>query len=594
MSAPRLIWEKGTPKPPVTSEVANSLVPSIYPTVRELIQNALDASETKPESKVKIAIRSVPWEDVPGLEDCEEKLEMAFDMAEQDGFMEGMRSHHRDALEALSEAAEGCRKGKKVRVLTCTDNGKGMTPKELDGLFRQVSSKGDTSAGSYGQGNLANYRISGLRYILYAARYCKDDGTLASVWSGSAFLPGFEEGGSRYTGGAHIATGEPIHECFPALDTAPELLAELLPEGETGATVAILGVEDDDWGGDLLHAVASSFFLPILEGTLQVEVEVDGESRLLGGDGKALEKVLEKESGRRAVPKDGTQGVASGGHVWSAYRTYMDSKLVTISVDGGNGDLDQVQCWIRTIEDSTEPPTKVIFRNGMWIARDGELPGQLRDLAGKADKPRFGAVMSFMSEDCPGSYPLLKVTEPPAHDGFNLKLLRNAADRSLLSSYCKQLAERVLNEVPSLSTEEGVYPPLFILPTDREAPPPGDPKFAFCRSKTRKLEGKKGRTHEVLCRFEFEDPKKVEKMYVELTQQVGDDGRQWESIKDFKLSKQEGKKVKIQARKGKGGAYKVTFPKGSEGSFTLSACFRSENEAFSPALKLDVVEKRQD
>lgn len=601
MPLPRLIWERGKPRPPVIAEVANALVPSIYPTVRELIQNALDASPEGQVAQVTLALKSQKWKRCPGLDDYQRKLELAFAQAGRDGYMDVGKTHHREVLEELQAALAQCRERDSVPVLTCTDAGTGMAPQTLDRLFRQVGAKGDGAAGAFGQGHLANYRISRLRYILYASRYLDGFGQPASVWSGSALLSGFEDQGRRHTGEAQIALDEPAHANFPSLDGegTPAFLKKTLPAGRTGTTVAILAASGEEWSGDLLHAVASSFFVPICEERLRVVVEVGGRPRILDGDGEVLREALEKRADSTRVPRDGTQGVAAGAHVWSAYQTYRHGREVRVPLEGGG----RVQCWIRPIEDPRDLPTKAVFRNGMWIARDKELPGHLGMLGGRAEKQKFGLVVSFTSAASPRLCALLRLAEPPAHDAFNIRLLRGEEDRRTLRAYCRELAEGIWRRVPSLLGQEGLEPPLFVTSRGGQLPLVGaggaggggggagggsrarSPGFSFRRSKVRRLGGEDGFSHELVCEFSFRRGEPVAWMHADLGQRVGDDSGDWGGIGGCRLSASQGEMAVSDVRD-EPGRYRVAFPQGSEGRFQLRARFQSDSDDFSPALHL--------
>ena len=179
--------------------------------IRELLQNALDASleAHNNECKVNIYIETVLVSEIPHIEKYEEVLYQAIKTAKD------KRSYNKNVEQRIIPIKEALQ-AEDLKVLLFAVDGIGMNPDRLDGMLAGGHSiKGDEqSGGSYGVGNLSSYSLSSLRYVLYAAKY-KDNGTTKALFTGSPILAGYQDKDAERGNIAIIVTEKPKDEKKP-------------------------------------------------------------------------------------------------------------------------------------------------------------------------------------------------------------------------------------------------------------------------------------------------------------------------------------------------------------------------------------------
>ena len=134
--------------------------------MRELIQNGLDAAQDH-GVRVSFRLADVPLTKIPHINKYREVFNLAREYLEQDEPTTG-----KHAIERIKKALET----DKIPCLLCIDDGKGINPEALRGLYssgRSTKGSGGGNRGSVGNGHLTAFAPSDLRYVLYGG-LCED------------------------------------------------------------------------------------------------------------------------------------------------------------------------------------------------------------------------------------------------------------------------------------------------------------------------------------------------------------------------------------------------------------------------------------
>ena len=326
--------------------------------VRELLQNALDASQDAGPVRVEFSHQSIPTQELPLIKD----YTAAFNAA---------RKHRKDKVDSPAERQaidriRGCLRSESraTAVLACIDRGRGIDAMALKSLYNTGDTTKRSGRGSVGLGHLTAFAASDLRYVLYAGR----DTSRNETFGGHAILAtsssrGMQRDAHGYIRGAEELQGSPASQASGSSEI-PELVRSWLPEdGSAGSVVAILGYGPTARAGlssldkSVLAAAAKSFVVAVHQGQLTVDCRVDGVTKAC----------LEKETLAAALSPVRAQqrrrlglGVL-GREAWAAYETLQTGTSVTV----GEG-LDGVSVWVRDLA-AGERTLVCVFREGMWI-----------------------------------------------------------------------------------------------------------------------------------------------------------------------------------------------------------------------------------
>ena len=354
--------------------------------VRELLQNALDASVNGAPLKVEFRHERVRTRDLPLIN----PYTQAF-IAARDHRLDKVDSpQERQALDRIRECLHS--PGRTTDVLACVDCGKGIDRDALQALYNTGDTTKRTGRGSVGLGHLTAFAASDLRYVLYAGR----DDAGSETFGGHAILATSTGGGRQrdahgYIRGAHEHQNTPASQASGSREI-PELVRGWLPlEGAPGSVVAILGYRPPVRVGNgkiedsVLAAAAKSFVVAVHEGQLNVSCRVGGQERA-SLDSENLGAVLSqvREQKRRRFRR----GVR-GRDAWAAYETLQTGRRLPPVAD-----LEGVSIWIRDLPPG-ERTMVCVFREGMWITSE----------ASRLEGYRFGGLAPFCA--------VVNVEEPP-------------------------------------------------------------------------------------------------------------------------------------------------------------------------------------
>lgn len=324
--------------------------------VRELLQNALDASLSTGPMAVEFRHESIPTHQLPLIKD----YVAAFNAA---------RSHREDKVDSPAERQaidriRGClRSANRItKVLACTDRGRGIDTTALRSLYNTGDTTKSTGRGSVGLGHLTAFAASDLRYVLYAGRNTEGQETFGGhAILATSSINGEQRDAHGYIRGAEERRGSPASQARGSSDV-PELLRGWLPDGIAGSVAAILGYGPTVRTGSKLEesvlvAAAKSFVVAIHQGGLTVDCRVDGAIRAsLNKETLAAALMPARDQQRRRL----RLGVL-GREAWAAYETLRTGTI--LPVDEG---LDGVSIWVRDLP-AGERTLVCVFREGMWI-----------------------------------------------------------------------------------------------------------------------------------------------------------------------------------------------------------------------------------
>ncbi len=439
--------------------------------IRELIQNALDAVEKRPDrprAEVEFIIREMDVADIP----CIEEVRSAFR-----GAVDG-ETNTEGAAAGQIERIRGVLAGKKTTVLEVRDNGIGLDRSSMNALHRdgrtdKIGVGGALSAGSYGLGHHTTFGASDLQMVFYGG-VDKGGNEIASA---HVELATHRSGGELKTASGrlittagwmdHIDADDENWFDFPAGPAVPAMIRESLREiGEnsgSGSVIIIPGFnnfrqgEDGDGDGEgmerpslesggaklaartILGAAARHFFPAIHEGRLEVAVQLEGGLREAAAPDH-LERLLAEGEDHEAKSAR------------AAYRTLVDGEATEIDIGAGNGAGIGKARFFHRPADPGERIQLSIYRNGMFIVRGSKLPRQLQRRIGGL-RPFVGLLL-FDPPDSGGDfdknhiYAMLRASEGKMHleiDSQRLEEKRRPAFNKSWLGFAKEIA-RIVGE----------------------------------------------------------------------------------------------------------------------------------------------------
>ncbi len=395
--------------------------------IRELLQNSLDASKEAGNEKceINIYIDSIDKNIIPHIQDYEKYLNKAVKFQKNEG------SYNNNSEQIVKTIQRELTKDK-LDILMFVDNGKGMSPKILNGLIGERSVKSEEgSGGSFGVGHLSSYFLSSLRYVLYASKY--EEKTL---FSGVPILAGFEDEIAERGATGRILEIVPKDEqkpkfIFPA--EFPKFIQGKMDKiVKNGSMVAILGL-NKSWGKEANYAIVSNFFYAINK--KELTINIDHKVMPVSIDESDIERLLEKQKDKKIATGD---SILSGQAVYQAWLAVKDDDCKK-EIELSNG--EKVCTHIKNNIDSAS--VVAIIRNGMLIARhDNMLSNDINNLRKNEDFEPFSIVINVDEKDCQKLFELVKGAENPYHNKLKKdKLIPE--DERLLKNLLKELSEKI-------------------------------------------------------------------------------------------------------------------------------------------------------
>jgi len=406
--------------------------------IRELVQNALDASGLNGEEMTEISFIDVQVarDKVPHLGEYEKAFKYARQTLEEDEPQPG-----KQVIRRIQKAL----KGDQVRCLICVDHGQGIDRAALNSLYGQGrSNKLDKGRGSVGAGHLTAFTPSDLRYVLYGGK-----GEHGTIFGGHAILATHGDEGQVFRRSSHgyikDAPDDPtqprLFENGVGASQIPQILADYIPP-DGGSAVMICGynpIADNRTLDALVHdSVAREFLVQVfLE---RLAVDVSGDRRL---NRKSLEDSVAAIKSKRT-------------------RDDATRMLKTLRYDDplSSPDLPGTQIWFRPrLEpDEGSRPRVWVFRDGMFIEHStrGHLEG--KRFAGVAP---FDAVVNARSDTEFGK--LIRQAEGASHNTIRPSELAEPSDSERLKELLGHLAEFIRSKAGPQAAGAVYEPPELML-----------------------------------------------------------------------------------------------------------------------------------
>lgn len=325
--------------------------------VRELLQNALDASSGGGAVAVEFRHESIPTQDLPLIKD----YLAAFNAARTHRADKVDSPAERQAIDRIRDCLQST--NRTAKVLACIDSGRGIDTTALRSLYNTGDTTKSTGRGSVGLGHLTAFAASDLRYVLYAGRNAAGQQTFGGhAILATSSIDGKQRDAHGYIRGAEERRGSPASQAHGS-SNIPALVRGWLPAAGSGSVAAILGYGPTARTGSggleksLLAAAAKSFVVAIHQGGLTVDCRVNGTIRAsLDRETLATALMPTRDQQRRPLGL----GVL-GREAWAAYEALQTDRTLPVGEE-----LDGVSIWVRDLA-AGERTLVCVFREGMWI-----------------------------------------------------------------------------------------------------------------------------------------------------------------------------------------------------------------------------------
>lgn len=239
--------------------------------VKEVIQNSLDAKNNNDlPVKVSFKLLKLNKKNIPDVEGMKDTLESCKKSDES----EKAQNTIDDALKILNN--------EEICVLEISDYNttglKGANSEKKSDFKNLVgtsglSNKSDEAGGSFGIGKNAPFLCSKLRTIIYSSL---DDENVLALQGVSRWASHTSEGKDRQAiGYLAIQENEMENVRFrPFIGTELEVFDDVFVRDEVGTSLFVLGFNESiDWKIDFIKAIIDNYFVAILDGNLEVEIE---------------------------------------------------------------------------------------------------------------------------------------------------------------------------------------------------------------------------------------------------------------------------------------------------------------------------------
>lgn len=435
-------------------------------TVRELVQNALDASVGERCTVVFKSFKAA-HDDIPHMKEYTEAFNAAEALLGDDEPAAGR---------SVVARIQACLHQPEIDCLACVDYGSGIGPPQLRSLYGSGrSTKLSSGRGSVGHGHLTAFAPSDLRYVLYGGRSV--DGV--ETFGGHAVLATHKMSGDQrhYDGFVRrVLDNGRVTSDFSAESGGshlPPMMRGLLPPpGRSGSAVVMLG-----------HSPLSSSAVPLEHGVLC--------SIACGFAVAVHDGGLEARFGRHRCDRGTLRELAERAHDrWESVRALRS--VQTLGSEGSGLDVPSglgcgVRVWMRPAGGPGELRPRVsLFRDGMHIADNAAVSARFAP-GNFAEYEPFDAVVDLSSDGEFGR--LVRAAEGASHSEVRPGEVADPADRARLTRLLRELHGLIeCSAVPRSSSQADYRPPELrlgmhglgpkIRPAPRPPPPPLPPSPA--------------------------------------------------------------------------------------------------------------------
>lgn len=436
--------------------------------LRELFQNAVDASRQGQRIEIRMKFESVYTREIPGIQEYKRALRESIDTQEGLGVLSNAKN--------ITDTMEKCSNEEKIDILWILDNGIGLCPSHMSRLLGdgQSAKQDANNSGAFGNGHLTVFPASDLRFMVYGGVY-EEERVKQRIFSGHTILASRQDRKRKLAFGkdGYIVQEFNAGDLFDrfvfcsASTDSPMLhskLDEIESEFGTGSCVGILGFNHFNatgYGGgkrdlsktiDTIERVASVHFLPLVyERKLEVSM-YEGSKRIGAVDGDNLRDVLSrsKDQRRRRSRSIGPRG----SHSWATLVAYEYGDRSTLSTS--LGDIDVLV--LKGRESDLDGTSVQLFRNGMWITNSVPSNESHRFQSRQC----FTAVLLLHPEKARRACELIRDCEGPRHiDISPTRLGRNSDESKEFDTFFKEIHDQLTLVAPEKSTEE--FDPGFLV-----------------------------------------------------------------------------------------------------------------------------------
>ena len=432
--------------------------------LREIFQNAVDASIADKPIRIRIRFETIQIRDLPAIADYKRALDEAIETQSELGALN-------NALN-VSNAMKQCLQSEKLNVLWISDNGIGLSPQHMVRLLGdgQSAKQDATNSGAFGNGHITVFPASDLRYLLYGG-VSEKEGIVSKIFAGHTILASRQ---SKATNSAYGKDGyllqslnpDDLFDRFEFCDHPPDSplmetkMTEIEKDFGTGSCVGILGFNhfNRDWGIEdtvkTIERVAAVHFLPLVfEGELELSI-FNEEKHIRTVNRDRLHDILHqfKDQRRRRNKSIGPNGRQS----WATLDAHERGERTRLETSLGS--IRALVLHENELDSAAGGTNIQLFRNGMWITNNVPRNEPHRFQSRQA----FTAVLLVEPNDALKACELIRDCEGPRHiDILKERLNKNPSAESRFDAFFNEVNERLCDITPEKQTEE--FDPGFLL-----------------------------------------------------------------------------------------------------------------------------------
>ena len=394
--------------------------------VREFIQNSHDALLDTRQRKavVRFKAEEIQTADIPGIGSYKTAFKKAVQRREKEN-----GGNLTDQEQIIADRIREALRRRKQNILIVSDNGIGLDKESMRAILADgMSLKKDGAGGAFGNGHLAPFPTSDLRYLLYA-------GINAGKWicSGHAVLASHRDGRTSCSANGYYINGHAgdAHK-YSGKSQCPPLIKKVLHEIEEGSGhgTAVLVTAFNNFRDTksalkdaIAEAAACSFFPAIYDGKLEIIVDTQDEEWTLNRANlqDALGKYREKKRNKDFL---------SGHKANASFDALSGNAEEEIEIMGGT-------VRVHVARPAPTGRTRVnLFRNGMWITNSDTPTGGIPCFYNQFGKyESFEALILVSAKTSREFHDLIRLAEGPRHNTLDLRAVSEKDQRKLRDAF---------------------------------------------------------------------------------------------------------------------------------------------------------------
>ena len=395
-------------------------------TIREIIQNSLDAVDDRRNGPVRINISeiTIPASEI-GARDLAGHVSKALERTRKQESITGIK-FYKDALKVLNQ--------NKIKVLSITDtNTTGLVNGKWDALIYDegTSSKGGMNAagGSFGIGKNAPYVVSDLKTVCYSTRYLgkgRIEKFIARCKISAHENP--DESSNDMLQHIGFGTKSELKKNIRPLPTEGSDIHQAFRLDESGSGIFIIGFNPQlkNWIKVAKKSLAHNFFVAIHERKLEIHIN----SELINYE--TLDSIFEDD--RKKEPTR---------HYYHIIRDNVKKEIV-------EGDLGKFTVQINI--DNEDAPNQIAYinRRGMMVTDKRTFKeNPFHTAVGKGWAKYTVVVMS--NDDATDMK--IRMMEPPNHQSIEYKRINDHNKRDSMEEQLRDIKNKITNIINNAISE---------------------------------------------------------------------------------------------------------------------------------------------